>query len=99
VGLAAGAVNEFLLRECAHVRPATAGCFASQLRSLLRYLAVRGLAEPGLADAVPVIARWRQATIPQFPPRPQIDLGMLDGVRATSAAPTMRMCSLVSASL
>jgi site-specific recombinase XerD len=71
-GLTAGDVNGFLLRESARVRPGTAGCFASQLRSLLRYLAVRGLADPGLAEAVPSIARWREATIPEFPARPQI---------------------------
>jgi integrase/recombinase XerD len=39
----------------------------------VRYLAVRGLADPGLADAVPRVARWREATIPQFPTRLDID--------------------------
>ena len=79
-GLTAGDINAFLLRECARVRPATAGSFACRLRSLLRYLAVRGHVDPGLADAVPKIARWREATIPQFPTRPQIErlLGSCD---------------------
>jgi integrase/recombinase XerD len=43
------------------------------LRSLLRYLAVRGFADPGLIDAVPRVAHWREATLPQFPARPEID--------------------------
>jgi hypothetical protein len=59
------------VRECARVSPGSAGCFTYRLRSLLRYLAVRGVADPGLALAVP--ARWREATIPQFPTRPEID--------------------------
>jgi hypothetical protein len=37
------------------------------------YLGVRGLADAGLAQAVLRVARWREATIPQFPTRPQID--------------------------
>ena len=79
-GLTAGEVNDFLLRECARVRPGSVGCYASRLRSLLRYLAARGLADPRLADAVPRIAHWRDAAIPEFPTRLQIDpiLGSCD---------------------
>ena len=55
------------------MRSGSAGCCTYRLRSLLRYLALRGLADPGLAPAVPRVARWREATIPQFPTRPQID--------------------------
>ena len=36
------------LRECARVSTGSAGCCTSRLRSLLRYLAVRGFAEPEL---------------------------------------------------
>jgi integrase len=58
-----------------------------RLRSLLRRLAVRGVADPGLAHAVPRVARWREATIPQFPTRPQIDrlLGSCHRQGATGA--------------
>ena len=73
LGITAGEVNGFLMRECARVSSGSAGCFTYRLRSLLRYLAVRGFADPGLADAVPRVARWREATIPQFPTRPDID--------------------------
>jgi site-specific recombinase XerD len=87
LGLTAGEVNAFILRECARVSSGSAGCCTYRLRSLLRYLAVRGLADPGLAGAVPRVARWREATIPQFPTRPQIDrlLASCDGHGPTGA--------------
>jgi integrase len=78
-------VNTFLLRESSRVRAASAGCYASRLRSLLRYLAVRGFVDPALADAVPRVARWRGATIPQFPPRPEIDRLLKSCDRTTDA--------------
>jgi site-specific recombinase XerD len=86
-GITAGEVNAFLVRECARVSSGSAGCCTYRLRSLLRYLAVRGLADSGLAVAVPRVARWRNATIPQFPTRPQIDrlLASCDRQDATGA--------------
>jgi site-specific recombinase XerD len=86
-GITAAEVNGFLLRECARVSTGTAGCCTYWLRSLLRYLAVLGLADPGLADAVPRVARWREATIPQFPTRLDIDrlLGTCDREEPTGA--------------
>lgn len=48
-GITAGEVNAFLVRECARVSPGSAGCCAYRLRSLLRYLAVRDVADPGRA--------------------------------------------------
>ncbi|MFL5848310.1 MAG: hypothetical protein ACJ76R_05175 [Solirubrobacteraceae bacterium] len=87
LGITAGEVNAFLVRECARVSSGSAGCCAYRLRSLLRYLAVRGVADPGLAQAVPRVARWREATIPQFPTRPDIDrlLASCDRQDATGA--------------
>ena len=86
-GITAAEVNAFLVRECARVSTGSAGCLTYRLRSLLRYLAVRGLADSRLAVAVPRVARWREATIPQFPTRPQIDriLGSCDRQEATGA--------------
>jgi site-specific recombinase XerD len=86
-GITAAEVNDFLVRECARVSPRSAGCFTYRLRSLLRYLAVRGVADPGLALAVPRVARWREATIPQFPSRPEVDrlLGSCDRDSVTGA--------------
>jgi site-specific recombinase XerD len=69
-------VTGFLMRESGRVSPRTAGCTACQLRSLLRYLAARGLVDPGLVEAVPRIARWRVGAIPrsrQFPAPAAVD--------------------------
>ncbi len=66
--LTGAAVTGFLLGEAARVRPGSVACHANQLRSLLRFLTMRGLAEPGLADAVPSVGRWREAGLPQFRP-------------------------------
>lgn len=66
-------VTGFLLGECARVKPGSAGCYANRLRSLLRFLSLRGLTESQLARSVPSVARWREAGIPQGPSRPQIE--------------------------
>jgi integrase/recombinase XerD len=66
-------VTGFLLRESTRVRPGSVCCHANQLRQLLRYLSMRGLADRGLADAVPSMGRWRVAGVPQFPERPAIE--------------------------
>ena len=46
---------------------------ATGCAQLLRYLTLRGLADPGLADRVPSVARWREAGIPEFPARPAVE--------------------------
>ena len=66
-------VTAFLVRESKRLSPRSAGCVACQLRSLLRYRAARGLADPGLVDAVPRIALWRDSAIPQFPAPAAVD--------------------------
>jgi site-specific recombinase XerD len=66
-------VTGFLMRESERVSPRSAGCIACQVRSLLRYLAARGLANPGLVDAVPRIALWRDSAIPRFPAPAAVD--------------------------
>jgi integrase/recombinase XerD len=66
-------VTGFLARESERVSSRSAGCMACRLRSLLRYLAARGLAAPGLVDAVPRIALWRDSAIPQFPAPAAVD--------------------------
>jgi site-specific recombinase XerD len=73
-------VTGFLLGECARVKPGSAGCYANRLRSLLRFLGLRGLTEPQLARSVPSVARWREAGIPQLPSRPEVErlLGSCD---------------------
>jgi site-specific recombinase XerD len=73
-------VTGFLLGECARVKPGSAGCYANRLRSLLRFLSLRGLTESELARSVPSVARWRESGIPQLPSRPEIErlLGTCD---------------------
>jgi hypothetical protein len=51
----------------ARLSPGSVACCANQLRSLLRFLGMRGLADPCLADAVPSVGRWRDSGLPQFP--------------------------------
>jgi site-specific recombinase XerD len=79
-GLTGADVTAFLLGECARVSPASAGCYAYRLRSLLRFLGLRRLADPGLAACVPSVARWHDAGLPKAPARPDVErlLGSCD---------------------
>jgi hypothetical protein len=92
-GITAAEVSDFLVHECARLSIGSAGCFTYRLRSLLRYLAVRGVADPGLALAVPRVARWREATIRSSPHDPR-STGSLAPVTATArpARATTRFC-------
>jgi hypothetical protein len=68
-------VTGFLLHESTRVRPGSVCCHANQLRQLLRYPSMRDFADPGLADAVPSVGRWRESGVPQFRARPAIESG------------------------
>lgn len=57
-------VTGFVVTQSRRVSPKTAQRMTSALRSLLRYLAVQGLVDPGLIAAVPAVAR-RQAPLPR----------------------------------
>lgn len=89
VGRLTGAdVSAFLLRECARVSVGSAKGRVAELRSLLRFLYVRGLTELALADAVPPVAGWRETGIPQTLARADLerlltgcDRSRLDGLR------------------
>jgi site-specific recombinase XerD len=72
-GLTGADVTGFLLRESRRLRPGSVRCHANQLRQFLRYLSMRGFADPGLAPAVPSVGRWREVGIPQFPAPPAIE--------------------------
>lgn len=57
-------VNAFLLRECGRVSAGSAkGCVA-ELRSILRFLYLRGLTPLRLGTAVPPVGGWRLAALP-----------------------------------
>lgn len=59
----------FLLGESVLAKPGSVRCYANQLRQLLRYLSLRGLADSGLAFAVPSVGEWRDAGLPHGPAR------------------------------
>jgi site-specific recombinase XerD len=71
--LGGGDVSGFLLRECARVSVGSAKGRVAELRSLLRFLYLRGFTELALADAVPSVAGWRDTTIPATMPRANVE--------------------------
>jgi len=63
-GLGAVDVTAFLLRERSRVSLGSAKGRATELRSLLRFLHLQGLAPASLAAAVPAVAGWSGARLP-----------------------------------
>lgn len=81
-------VARFLLGECGRVCLGSAKGKVAELRSLLRFLHVRGFTSRSLAESVPGVAGWRETTIPPTMPQPDIELllescdrSTLDGAR------------------
>jgi site-specific recombinase XerD len=58
-------VSQFLLAECARVSVGAAKGRVAELRSLLRFLHLRGLTQLDLAVAVPPVAGWHHTGIPK----------------------------------
>ena len=58
-GLTGGEVSSFLLVECSRVSVGTAKRQVADLRSLLRFLHLRGVTASCLAESVPPVAGWR----------------------------------------
>jgi site-specific recombinase XerD len=63
-GLSGTLVNSFLLGECARCSVGAAKGRVAELRSLLRFLYLRGLTPLPLAAAVPPVAGWHDTAIP-----------------------------------
>jgi site-specific recombinase XerD len=63
--LTAGEVREFLRQEARGFSSRHAGCVASALRSLVRFLHAEGRIPASLVGAVPSIAGWRGAALPR----------------------------------
>lgn len=57
-------VIAFLLRECGRVSVGAAKGRVAELRSLLRFLYLKGLTPLALATAVPPVAGWHDTTVP-----------------------------------
>jgi len=68
-------VSRFLLGECDRVCLASAKGKVAELRSLLRFLHLRGFTPRSLAESVPGVAGWRETTVP--PTMPQADIERL----------------------
>lgn len=60
-------VNAFLLRECARVSAGSAKGRVAELRSVLRFLYLRGITPLRLGSAVPPVGGWRLSTLPPAP--------------------------------
>jgi site-specific recombinase XerD len=57
-------VTAYLLRECARLKVGSAKARVVELRSVLRFLFVRGLTPLDLASALPSVAGWRDTGLP-----------------------------------
>lgn len=72
-------VNSFLLRECGRVSTGSAKGRVAELRSVLRFLYLRGLTPLRLGTAVPPVGGWRLAKLPP-PAMTRADVqSLLDG--------------------
>jgi site-specific recombinase XerD len=83
-----GHVAAFLLRECERLSVDSAKGKVGELRSLLRFLFVRGFTRLALGDAVPPVASWRDTRIPRAVSRADVerliaslDRSTVDGAR------------------
>jgi site-specific recombinase XerD len=77
-GLIGADVTGFLLGECARLSVGSARVVAADLRSLLRFLRLRGLTDMALGESVPPVASWRDATVPGVLARGEVE-GLLAG--------------------
>ena len=64
--LSANDITGFILRESETSSVGTTKLMVSVVRSLLRFLHVRGDLQSALVGAVPAVAGWRQAGVPKF---------------------------------
>lgn len=81
-GLDAGVVTAFVLEQATAAGSVwSAKALVGALRSLLRYLHLRGLAPGPLAGAVPAVAGWRLAQLPKALPVGQVRMLLESAVR------------------
>lgn len=87
-GVSSAEVNAFLLAESARCSVGAAKGRVAELRSLLRYLFVRGMTSGQLAAAVPPVAGWHNTGIPPTVSPEQVqalldscDRGTANGIR------------------
>lgn len=63
--ISATALHTFVMGRAHTCRPSSTGVIATALRSYLRCLALEGVAVDHLREAIPVVARWRLASVPR----------------------------------
>lgn len=63
--LSPAVVIEFVMGESDRLKVSSAKSTTTRLRSLLRFLYVKGLTQVALAGAVPSVASWRRASLPK----------------------------------
>ena len=83
VDLDGAVVSRFLLGECGRVCLGSAKGKVAELRSLLRFLHMRGFTPRSLAESVPGVAGWRETTIPLTMPQSDIDALLASCDRST----------------
>ena len=85
-------VSAFLVRECTRVSVGSAKGRVAELRSLLRFLHLRGFTESSLGESVPPVAGWRETGIPRALCRAPMSSGCWPAVsvRAWMACATSR---------
>jgi hypothetical protein len=96
-----GVVARFLLDEFARLSPGSAKGRVTELRSLLRVLALKGLTQLSLGDSGPPVAGWREKAIPRtVPPATWRACWPIASARLCLAAETSpyRWCCRASAS-
>jgi site-specific recombinase XerD len=76
-------VSAFLVGECAGVSVGSAKGRVAELRSLLRFLHLRGFTERSLAESVPPVAGWRETGIPKALSRADVERLLADCDRSS----------------
>jgi site-specific recombinase XerD len=83
--LDAAAVTDFVSAECRARKIGSAKCLVCGLRALLRFLFAEGHTERPLAAAVPAVAGWRLAGLPQALSRREISALLASCDRRTTS--------------
>jgi len=84
-GLNGADVARFLLGECARLSVGSAKGRVTELRSLLRFLHLKGLTALSLAESVPPVAGWRDTGVPKAMPVADIEALLQSCDRSTLA--------------
>lgn len=69
----AQSVRAFVLRKSKKASRSEVKTVATAMRNFLRYLIAQGQCRPGMEDAVPTIAMWRLAALPQYLPAADVN--------------------------